>query len=56
MNRARGTTEYAVDIFYRAIKEGKYTAPLEAGTYLPMMYMPDAIRATIEIMAVSSEK
>ncbi len=51
-----GTTEYAVDIFYGAIKEGKYTAPLEAGTYLPMMYMSDAIRATIEIMAASSEK
>ncbi|MBS1750886.1 MAG: NAD-dependent epimerase/dehydratase family protein [Bacteroidetes bacterium] len=45
-----GTTDYAVEIFHEAIEEKKYTSFLNADTYLPMMYMPDAIRATIEIM------
>ncbi len=51
-----GTTEYAVEIFYGAIKEGKFTAPLSANTYLPMMYMDDAIRATLMLMDAPSEK
>lgn len=45
-----GTTDYAVEIFHAAIKEGRYTCFLEAQQALPMMYMPDALRATIELM------
>jgi nucleoside-diphosphate-sugar epimerase len=45
-----GTTDYAVDIFYHAIKEGAYTCFLEADAQLDMMYMPDALRAAIELM------
>lgn len=45
-----GTTDYAVEIFYEAIKNNKYTCFLGENSYLPMMYMDDAIRATIELM------
>ncbi len=45
-----GTTDYAVEIFYEAIKNGRYTCFLKAGTYLDMMYMPDAIKAAIDLM------
>ena len=45
-----GTTDYAVDIFYHAIEHGRYTCFLSAHTQLDMMYMPDAIRAAIEVM------
>ncbi len=45
-----GTTDYAVEIFHKAIKDKEYTCFLNSETTLPMMYMPDAIRATKEIM------
>jgi nucleoside-diphosphate-sugar epimerase len=51
-----GTTDYAVEIFHEAIQEKKYTNFLGQDTYLPMMYMPDAIRATIELMEADASK
>jgi nucleoside-diphosphate-sugar epimerase len=45
-----GTTDYAVDIFHKAMTEGKFTCFLSEKTRLPMMYMDDAIKATIQIM------
>lgn len=45
-----GTTDYAVDIYYHAIKTGHYECYLSEDTALPMMYMPDAIKATISLM------
>ena len=45
-----GTTDYAVAIFYDAIKTGKYECFVKEDTVLPMMYMSDAIKATIQIM------
>jgi len=51
-----GTTDYAVEIYYEAIKKKKYTCNLGAGTFLDMMYMPDAIKAAIQIMEVDAGK
>jgi len=51
-----GTTDYAVEIFHAALSEGHYTCFVREDTRLPMMYMDDAIRATLELMEVPSEK
>ncbi|MEP7164615.1 MAG: NAD-dependent epimerase/dehydratase family protein, partial [Ferruginibacter sp.] len=51
-----GTTDYAVEIFHEALEEKKYECFLREDTYLPMMYMPDAIRATIELMEADASK
>jgi len=50
-----GTTDYAVDIYYKAVESNKYTCFLSENTELPMMYMDDAIRATIGIMQANKE-
>ncbi|MBT4477950.1 MAG: NAD-dependent epimerase/dehydratase family protein, partial [Flavobacteriales bacterium] len=51
-----GTTDYAVNIFHQAIKNKQYESFLSENTRLPMMYMPDAIRATIELMEAPFER
>ncbi len=51
-----GTTDYAVEIYHEALKHGKYTSFLSEDTYLPMMYMDDAIRGTIELMEAPAEQ
>ena len=50
-----GTTDYAVEIYHKALSDGSYTCFLEADTKLPMMFMDDAIRATLQIMAAPGE-
>ena len=51
-----GTTDYAVDIFYKAIKREHFECFLEKDCHLPMMYMEDAVKATIKIMAAPAEQ
>lgn len=51
-----GTTDYAVHIFFEALKHKKYTCFLEENTYLPMMYMPDALDCMIQLMEAPIEK
>lgn len=51
-----GTTDYAVEIYHEALENKKYQCFLQEDTYLPMMYMPDAIRATMELMEAPAEK
>jgi nucleoside-diphosphate-sugar epimerase len=51
-----GTTDYAVDIYYKALEDKKFTCFLSENTGLPMMYMDDAIKATISIMQAPAEK
>ena len=51
-----GTTDYAIEIFHAAIEDQTYSCYLKSDTYLPMMYMPDGIRATIELMEADASK
>jgi nucleoside-diphosphate-sugar epimerase len=51
-----GTTDYAVEIYYEAIKNGKYTSYIDKGTYMDMMYMPDALDAIIDLMEADPAK
>lgn len=51
-----GTTDYAVEIYYEAAKEGTYTSFIDEHTYMDMMYMPDALRAIQELMEADPEK
>jgi nucleoside-diphosphate-sugar epimerase len=55
-NPGGGTTDYAVHIFHQALKKGSYESFLSAGTALPMMYMDDAIRATVALMNAPADK
>lgn len=51
-----GTTDYAVDIYYKAVTEGKYTSYIAEGTYMDMMYMPDALDAIVQLMEADADK
>lgn len=51
-----GTTDYAVDMYYKAIQEGKYTSYIAEGTYMDMMYMPDALQAIVDVMEADPAK
>ena len=51
-----GTTDYAVDIYYEALKSGKYTSFIGEGTKMDMMYMPDAINAIINLLEADGSK
>lgn len=51
-----GTTDYAVDIYYSAVKGETFKCPIQAGTFMDMMYMPDALRAAVEIMEADPAK
>lgn len=51
-----GTTDYAVDIYFKALQNKKYECFLSPDTYLPMMYMDDAVKATIDLMEAPAEK
>jgi len=51
-----GTTDYAVDIYYKALQEGKYTSYIAENTYMDMMYMPDALNAIVTLLEADSSK
>ncbi|MCM2532533.1 L-threonine 3-dehydrogenase [Neobacillus pocheonensis] len=51
-----GTTDYAVEIYYEAVSKGKYTSYIDKGTYMDMMYMPDALNAIVDLMEADPVK
>ncbi|MBK5252162.1 MAG: L-threonine 3-dehydrogenase [Peptostreptococcaceae bacterium] len=51
-----GTTDYAVHIYYEALMSGKFACPVKRGTYMDMMYMPDALNAIVELMEADPSK
>src|SRR5690606_30145601 len=51
-----GTTDYAVEIYYAAIKDGHFTCPIKSDTYMDMLYMPDAIEAAINLMEIDPDR
>lgn len=51
-----GTTDYAVDIYYKALEDGAYTSYIAEGTFMDMMYMPDALQAIVDLMEADSSK
>lgn len=51
-----GTTDYAVDIYYSAVKEEKFICPIKAGTLMDMIYMPDALNASISLMEANPHR
>lgn len=51
-----GTTDYAVNIYYSAVKGEEFVCPIKAGTFMDMMYMPDALKAAIDIMNADPDK
>lgn len=51
-----GTTDYAVDIYYKALKDGAYTSYIDKGTFMDMMYMPDALQAIVDLMEADPTK
>ncbi|ADF38400.1 L-threonine 3-dehydrogenase [Priestia megaterium] len=51
-----GTTDYAVEIYYEAVKHKRYTSYIDKGTYMDMMYMPDALNAIIQLMEADGSK
>ena len=51
-----GTTDYAVEIYYEAIRSGRFTCPVPADVYMDMIYMPDALRACVELMEADPSK
>ena len=51
-----GTTDYAVDIYWKAVENGAYECPIAAGTYMPMMFMPDALRAAVDLMEADASR
>ncbi|RKJ60093.1 UDP-glucose 4-epimerase, partial [Butyricicoccus sp. 1XD8-22] len=51
-----GTTDYAVEIYYKAVEEGRYTSYIAEGTYMDMMYMPDALQVIVDLMEADGSK